>query len=46
MANTINLSEFTEIFNYIVKNNKRLVEEGKKPTAIGIEGPAGIGRHA
>lgn len=44
MENTINLQEFKDIFNYIVKNNVRLTAEGKKPTAIGIEGESGIGK--
>lgn len=43
-TNTISLEAFTEIFTYLEKNNHRLVDEGKKPTAIGIEGPAGIGK--
>lgn len=44
MENRINLQEFKNIFNYIVKNNARLVAEGKKPTAIGMEAEAGVGK--
>lgn len=42
--NTITLDEFKEICNYLLDNNKRLVDEGKKPTAICLEGEAGIGK--
>lgn len=44
MQNTITLEEFSEIFKYLLDNNKRLVEEGKKPTAVGICGQAGLGK--
>lgn len=44
MQNEINLQEFKKILNYLIDNNKRLVEEGKYPIAVGIEGPAGIGK--
>ncbi len=44
MSNTINLKEFRTIFNYLVKNNKKLIEEGKKPSTISITGEAGIGK--
>lgn len=46
MANTLTLSEFKNILNYFIDNNKRLEDEGKKTTAIGIEGEAGIGNFA
>ena len=46
MANTLTLSEFKNILNYFIDNNKRLEDEGKKTTAIGIEGEAGIGKTA
>lgn len=42
--NTITLDEFKEICNYLIDNNKRLVDEEKKPTAICLEGEAGIGK--
>lgn len=42
--NYINLETFEDTFNYIIKNNRRLVAEGKKPTAIGLEAEAGIGK--
>ena len=42
--NSINLEEFSEIFKYLIKNNKKLVEDGKYPIAIGIEGAAGLGK--
>lgn len=41
--NTITLDEFKEIFNYLLDNNKRLVDEGKNPTAVGVIGEAGLG---
>jgi len=46
MNNQISLKEFTEIFNYLLDNNKRLVDDGKYPIAIGIEGNAGYGKTA
>lgn len=42
----MNLTEFSKIFKYLVKNNKKLIEEGKSPLAIGIEGSQGIGKTA
>ena len=42
--NTITLDEFKDIFNYLLDNNKRLVDEGKNPTAVGILGDAGLGK--
>ena len=44
--NSINLEEFKEIFDYLVDNNKRLQDEGKKTSSVGLEGPAGIGKTA
>lgn len=43
MDNTITLSEFTGIAKYLIENNKRLIERGDSPIAIGIEGEAGLG---
>lgn len=43
MNNTITLEEFKEIFNYLLDNNKYLVDQGKNPTAVGIIGEAGLG---
>lgn len=42
--NTITLEEFKDIFNYLLDNNRRLVDEGKNPTAVGILGDAGLGK--
>lgn len=42
--NTITLDEFKDICNYLLDNNKRLVDEGKNPTAVGIVGLAGVGK--
>lgn len=42
--NTITLDEFKEICNYLLDNNKRLVDEGKNPTAIACQGDAGMGK--
>lgn len=44
MQNEINLQEFKKILNYLIDNNRKLVDEGKYPIAVGIEGPAGIGK--
>lgn len=44
--NSINLEEFKEIFNYLIENNRRLQDEGKKTSSVGLEGPAGIGKTA
>lgn len=44
MANTLTLSEFKNILKYIMINNAALRKEGKKPTAIGLEGACGIGK--
>lgn len=42
--NEITLKEFSEIFKYIIENNKRLESEGKKTTAIGLTSAPGIGK--
>lgn len=44
MNNEINLKEFASIFNYFIDNNKRLIDEGKRPIAIGCESEAGVGK--
>lgn len=42
--NTITLDEFKDICNYLLDNNKRLIDEGKNPTAIACQGDAGMGK--
>ena len=42
--NNITLDEFKDIFKYLINNNKKLIEDGKYPIAIGIEGSAGVGK--
>ena len=42
--NEMSISEFTDVFNYLLDNNRKLEEEGLTPIAIGLEGEAGIGR--
>lgn len=42
--NTITLDEFSNIFKYLIENNKKLVSENKHPITIGIEGEAGTGK--
>ena len=44
MKQELTLIEAKEIINYIIDNNVRLKEEGKKPTAVDLCGPAGIGK--
>lgn len=44
MINTITLDEFSQIFKYLLDNNKKLIDSGKKPTAVGITGLAGVGK--
>lgn len=44
MTNTITLDEFSEIFKYLLNNNRKLIDSGKKPTAVGITGAAGLGK--
>lgn len=42
--NEMTISEFTDVFNYLLDNNKELQEKGLTPIAIGLEGQAGIGK--
>lgn len=42
--NEMTISEFTDVFNYLLDNNRRLQEAGQTPIAIGLEGAAGIGK--
>ena len=42
--NEMTISEFTEVFNYLLDNNKELQDKGLTPIAIGLEGEAGIGK--
>ena len=42
--NEMTISEFTDVFNYLLDNNKQLQEKGLTPIAIGLEGAAGIGK--
>ena len=42
--NEMTISEFTNVFNYLLDNNKTLQENGLTPIAIGLEGQAGIGK--
>ena len=42
--NELTLSEFKDTFKYLISNNRRLMESGKHPIAIGIEGAAGLGK--
>lgn len=44
MQNEINLQEFKKILNYLIDNNRKLVDEGKRTIAIGCEGEAGTGK--
>ena len=38
------ISEFTDVLNYLLDNNKKLQEQGLTPIAISVEGTAGIGK--
>ena len=40
----MNLSEIKNLVNFIIDNNRALRSEGKKPTAMCLEGDAGIGK--
>lgn len=40
----LNIEEIKDIVKYIILNNKKLKEEGKKTTAIEIMGESGIGK--
>lgn len=42
--NEMTISEFTDVMNYLLDNNRKLQESGQTPIAIGIEGEAGIGK--
>lgn len=42
--NEITLNEFKDIFKFIIQNNRRLEDEGKKTTAVGLSGSPGIGK--
>lgn len=42
--NQISLNEFKNTLSYLIDNNKRLVDTGKFPIAIGCEGEAGCGK--
>lgn len=42
--NEMTISEFTDVFNYLLDNNKQLEDKGLTPIAIGLEGEAGIGK--
>lgn len=44
--NEITLNEFKEIFKFIIANNRRLEDEGKKTTACSASGNAGLGKTA
>lgn len=44
MENTITLGEFKNLLKYLIDNNRVRYEMGCTPIAIGIEGPAGIGK--
>ena len=44
--NEITLNEFKEIFKFIINNNRRLEDEGKKTTACSASGNAGLGKTA
>lgn len=44
MNNTLTLEEVKDNLKYLIKNNKSLIEQGKRPIAIGIEGSAGLGK--
>lgn len=43
MNNQVTLAEFKKIFNYLLDNNKRLIESGQTPIAVGAVGDAGVG---
>lgn len=44
--NEMTINEFTDVFNYLLDNNRQLQEKGLTPIAIGLEGEAGIGKTA
>ena len=43
-SNEITLNEFKEVLTYLLDNNKKLVDEGSTPIAVGVEGRAGVGK--
>ena len=43
-SNEMTLNEFKEVFSYLLDNNKQLEDKGLRPIAVGLEGPAGIGK--
>ena len=42
--NEITLKEFAQIFKFIIENNRRLEDEGRKTTAVGLTGLPGLGK--
>lgn len=40
----ITLGEFSKILNYLLDNNKRLIDNNDTPIAVCLEGEAGIGK--
>ena len=42
--NEMTISEFTDVLNYLLDNNRELQDKGLTPIAIGVEGEAGIGK--
>lgn len=43
-ANVISLEVFEQICDYMIDNNRRIIDEGKIPVTISICGDCGIGR--
>src|SRR5574344_181789 len=44
--NELTLSVFSDVFNYLLDNNRRLSDSNQTPISIGLEGIAGIGKTA
>ena len=42
--NEITLNEFKEIFKFVLNNNRKLEDEGKRPITIAAEGSCGVGK--
>lgn len=40
----LNIDELKDFLKHIIKNNKHLQENNKVPTAVNVEGPAGLGK--
>ena len=40
----LNIEELKDFLKHIIRNNKHLQDTGKVPTAVNIEGPAGLGK--